>query len=83
MVLVRRSKKAVSEVSGMMYSQADLLGRCIERRPTGGVWTTHESVGECSKDAKMGRWNFTSHVSILSPPPMFHLPRYPHRYPYR
>ena len=29
MVLVRRLKKAVSEASGMRYSRADPLGKCI------------------------------------------------------
>jgi len=51
---VRRSKKAVSEASGIMYSRAKLLRMCVESRAMGRVLDTHESVGVPSKDAKMG-----------------------------
>ena len=51
---VRRSKKAVSEARGIIYSRAELLGMCVESRATGRVLGTHESVGIPSKDAKMG-----------------------------
>ena len=59
MALVRRSKKAVSDASGMMYSRAELFEMWIEWRATSGVSGTHESTGECSKDANAGTWNFT------------------------
>jgi hypothetical protein len=75
--LVRRSKKAVSEGSGIMYSRAELLGMNIEWEATGGVSTTHESAVECSKDAKIGTGGFVSYVRIDSLLRMPHLPRYP------
>lgn len=62
--LVRRSKKALSEARGIMYSCAGLFEMCIESKAIGRVPVTHESAGELSKDAKMGILGSTSHIRI-------------------
>jgi len=64
MALVRRSKKAVSEASGIMYSRAELLEMCIELRAIDRVPAAYESAGGFSKDDKMGRLGSTPHVRI-------------------
>ena len=62
--LVRRSKKAVSEASGIMYSRAELFRMYIELRITGPVTATHESAGEFSTNIETGTQGFTSRVRI-------------------
>ena len=80
MALVRKLKKAASEASGMIYSDAELHGRCVQSRPTLETPATHESARESFMDAKMGIDGSTSHNRCVPFSYLSHLPWYPHRY---